>query len=577
MNSILQLSRSNLRRFIINGTYLKPNNHHNLIKRKNFSSKDSNVKSNQNSNQPPKQTPESTTNNGRNVAIAGAVITSLLGGYYLLNSSKKSKAVTKADKKDVTPKLIDDLPEEIEYLIIGGGSSAFAALRSIRAIHSKSKVIMISNDNHYPYMRPPLSKEMWFAEPDLQKQLKFRQWNDKERSLFYAEDEFYFNLKQLNETETGGSCVIRGHEVVKIDPYDQFVILDNGQTLKYGKCLLATGAKPIKSKIEEEANEQVKSRILSFKGIDDFKKVHSLVEQNKSFALIGAEFVASELACSLTRKTKGDVVQIMESEGNLLSVLPDYLGEWTSKCLKSEGIKQLTSTQVKSTDFKNNQVILNLSNGEQVKTDYLIIDNGVKPNTDLAKTSGLEVCPLTGGYLVNSELQARTNLWVAGDVASYYDERLGRRLSTYHDNALITGRLAGENMSGRKKIFYHQPIIWSDLGPKVGFEGIGLIDSRLPTIAVFTKPEKEESSSDAKKDEPEDQLAVKLPNKADDFHKGVVFYLKEGVVVGILMWNIFSKTMLARRIINENKTYEDLSELAKLFELHKNDFEDLED
>lgn len=578
MNAIL-LGRSGARRLLVNGQL-----------RNGFRQQ----RNNGNSNQPTKQVnqQQSATNQStgqakqpstnRNLAVAGIAIGGILSTYLLVNSFRKSKQTASPVPDDQSsaaapkpPKPIDDLPEEIEYLIIGGGSAAFFALRTIRARESKSKVIVVNAEDSYPYMRPPLSKELWFAEPELAKDFKFKQWNDKERSLFYAHDEFYFNLKQLKESETGGVTVLRGHKVVKIDPYDQYVILDNGQTLKYGKCLLATGSKSIKSDLEKNASDAVRQRILKFGSTDDFKHLHKLVQQNKSFVLIGSEFLASELACALSKLEKGEVVQVMESSGVLRTVLPEFLSEWTSECLQKEDIKQITSAKVKSAELQNDKVVLNLSNGQTLRTDYLIIDNGAEPNTDLAETSGLEICPLNGGLLVNAELQARTNLWVAGDVASFYDEKLGRRRVPHHDNSLITGRLAGENMSGGHKIYWHQPIMWSDLGPKVGFEAIGITDSSLPTVSVFTKPEKD--AVIAGQTAAEKELAIKLPNKTDDYHKGVVFYIRAGVVVGVLLWNVFNKTALARRVINEGKSYEDLSELAKLFELHRDNFEEEEE
>lgn len=81
---------------------------------------------------------------------------------------------------------------------------------------------------------------------------------------------------------------------------------------------------------------------------------------------------------------------------------------------------------------------------------------GVEANTELADSSDLEVDPVTGGYLVNAELEARSNLWVAGDAASFYDVRLGRRRIEHHDHAVISGRLAGENMTGAGKFIIIQ-------------------------------------------------------------------------------------------------------------------------
>lgn len=57
----------------------------------------------------------------------------------------------------------------------------------------------------------------------------------------------------------------------------------------------------------------------------------------------------------------------------------------------------------------------------------------------------------------------------------------------HHDHAVVSGRLAGENMTGAGRPYWHQSMFWSDLGPDVGYEAIGLVDSRLPTVSVFAQ------------------------------------------------------------------------------------------
>lgn len=78
----------------------------------------------------------------------------------------------------------------------------------------------------------------------------------------------------------------------------------------------------------------------------------------------------------------------------------------------------------------------------------MIVAIGAQPNTDLATASDLETEPKIGGFLVNAELEARSNVWVAGDAACFYDVKLGRRRVEHHDHAVTSGRLAGENMTG---------------------------------------------------------------------------------------------------------------------------------
>ncbi|KAG4068060.1 hypothetical protein HA402_011393 [Bradysia odoriphaga] len=141
-------------------------------------------------------------------------------------------------------------------------------------------------------------------------------------------------------------------------------------------------------------------------------------------------------------------------------------------------------------------------------------------------------------------------------------------------------------MVGKKKPFTHQSMFWSDLGPNVGYEAIGLVDATLPTIGVFAKhPENDTNTmpvENVKTSEgtdvppnadqtPSSSTIVVEPKTAsdmDNYSKGVVFYMKDEKVVGIVLWNIFNRINVARSIIAEGRKYDDLNEVAKLFEIH---------
>lgn len=253
------------------------------------------------------------------------------------------------------------------------------------------------------------------------------------------------------------------------------------------------------------------------------------------------------------------------------------------------GVNVVPNVDVVSVEeTKDKRINLKLNNGSSIETDYVVLAVGLEPNVDLAASAGLELDEVHGGYLVNSELQARNSIWIAGDACCFYDIKLGRRRVEHHDHAVVSGRLAGENMTGAGKPYWHQSMFWSDLGPDIGFEALGLIDSSLPTVGVFTKLEAEKSnesqtvSEDKSADEQvkmeekeklptqSDQSTLnvaRVPDPNDDYEKGVVFYLQKDKVVGILLWNVFNRMSIARRIINESKSYEDLSEVAKLFNI----------
>lgn len=200
--------------------------------------------------------------------------------------------------------------------------------------------------------------------------------------------------------------------------------------------------------------------------------------------------------------------------------------------------------------------------------------------------TGLEVDEKQGGFLVNAELEARSGIWVAGDASCFYDVKLGRRRIEHHDHAVVSGRLAGENMTGAKKPYWHQSMFWSDLGPDVGYEAIGIVDSSLPTVGVFAKATEKDTPKaiteatgegvrseiqELKRDpvhNKNENIVRKAPDPNDEYGKGIVFYLRDETVVGILLWNVFSRMSVARRIINEGQKYDDLNEVAKLFNLH---------
>ncbi len=160
----------------------------------------------------------------------------------------------------------------------------------------------------------------------------------------------------------------------------------------------------------------------------------------------------------------------------------------------SEGVQIIPGAHVKKAVLDNEKLLITLESNNNDKNeakwvvaDHVVVAIGIQPNIELGTASELEVDSKLGGFLVNAELQARNSIWVAGDAACFYDTRLGRRRVEHHDHAVVTGRLAGENMSGSSKSYTHQSMFWSDLGSKIGFEAIGIIDSSLKTLGVFAQ------------------------------------------------------------------------------------------
>lgn len=522
-------------------------------------------------------------------------------------SEKRRRKVVKYPRKSSL------IPKEVPYLLIGGGPASFSAFRSIKSNDPKAKCLIITEESYNPYMKPPLSKEVWYDKDRTSStQFNFKQWHGTPRSFFYEPAEFFTPIEKLNELENGGVSVATGWKVDKIDVINKIATLHDGYQIKFEKCLLATGSTPKNLEIFESADEKVTSKVLPYRTLDDFLELENNVHDPKvrNIVIIGGGFLGSELACSLAQNFDSDqkrVIQICKEKNMMAQVLPDYLCEWTTNKAKSIGVNFIGNTEVQDFEMRDGKLTLVTSDNKKVDADQVIVAVGARANTDLATVSELETEPEVGGFLVNAELEARSNLWVAGDAACFYDIKFGRRRVEHYDHAIISGRLAGENMTGARKPYKHQSMFWSDLGLDIGYEAIGIIDSKLPTVSVFLKKDekkqKEESeknvdddnkskieinplkdenmnlkketveqispniteSNDEKCDEPEEEAG----RKNYDLEKGIIFYLKNDTVVGIVLWNVFNRMSIARQVLERGTKYDELSEISKLFTMHE--------
>lgn len=78
------------------------------------------------------------------------------------------------------PQSSEDIPNYVPYLLIGSGIASFSAFRSIKTLDPKAQVLIITKENEFPYIRTPLSKEVWYDnDPQMFEQLKYKQWNGK--------------------------------------------------------------------------------------------------------------------------------------------------------------------------------------------------------------------------------------------------------------------------------------------------------------------------------------------------------------------------------------------------------------
>ncbi|XP_063724471.1 apoptosis-inducing factor 1, mitochondrial-like isoform X2 [Symsagittifera roscoffensis] len=466
--------------------------------------------------------------------------------------------------------------KKADFLIVGGGTAAFAAIKVLKDEADRNcvgNILMVTAEHHAPYMRPPLSKQLWSSSDDL----KFTNFDGKRQSILYKDESFYSDHPDVEL-----KC---DESVVKIDAASKTAVLSSGEVIQFSKCLLATGACPKDlDLLNKHPSHIVRENHSVFRTVEDFKQLKAKLRPNSKVAVIGGGYLGCELSIALAalRDKNIEVVQIIPESGYMGLVLPEFLSKWIGSKVKSMGVKFREKTRLKSVNAlfdESHAMELDLTNGEKVRADHVIVAIGVEPSTQLADSAGLEVDKKLGGFFVNSELESSApDIWAAGDACSFYDTKMKcRRRVEHHDHAVVSGKLAAKNMlssanscnekqginngnaSKSPEAFHHQSMFWGDFGDSYGYEAIGLVDSKLPVKAYF----KQGNSFVVVESGKEVQSDL-------DLSEGVLFYLDPSdreakKIVGVVCWNMFGKIPFARNIVGENFSENDTDKLIKNF------------
>jgi 3-phenylpropionate/trans-cinnamate dioxygenase ferredoxin reductase component len=373
-----------------------------------------------------------------------------------------------------------------DYLIIGGGMTADAAVRGIREADATGSVGLISAERHPPYNRPPLSKGLWKGESP--------------ESIW-------------RKTADAGAELHLGRRATGIDVGGTRVTDDRGDEHTFGKLLLATGGSPRRLPLESE-------QVIYFRTYDDYRRLRALAEHSLRFAIIGGGFIGTEIAAALRMQGR-DVVMLVPEQGLGARVFPADLSHFLVDYYRQKGVQLRMGEGMRGLRPGGGRVAVQTTTGDEFDADVVVAGLGIQPNVELAEQAGLRV---ENGIVVDEFLRtSHTDIYVAGDVANFFNPALGTRIRVEHeDNANTMGRIAGLNMAGRPTPYHHLPFFYSDLF-ELGYEAVGDTDARHETVADWKDP----------------------------FREGVVYYLKDGRVRGVLLWNTWGQVDRARALIAE--------------------------
>ena len=317
-----------------------------------------------------------------------------------------------------------------------------------------------------------------------------------------------------------------GSKVVNLDTLKKTATDDAGNIFGYEKLLLATGGSVRRL---PDASESV----IYFRTAADYLKLRSLSERGSDFVVIGGSFIGSEVAAALAMNGKR-VTMIFPSSGIGSRVYPQPLATFLNSYYQEKGVTLLASENVKSVRTAGAKTIVTTSSGTEISADGVVAGLGIQPNTGLAEQAGLAV---DNGIVVDESLRtSNPDIYAAGDVANFYSALLEKRMRVEHeDNANVMGEMAGENMAGQSAVYRHHPFFYSDLFD-LGYEAVGELDVSLDIVEDWKEP----------------------------FRKGVIYYLRDGYVRGVLLWNTWGQVDAATQLIAERAQHSRATLLGRI-------------
>lgn len=310
------------------------------------------------------------------------------------------------------------------FIIVGAGECGTRAAFALREAGFTGRITLVGAEPHLPYERPPLSK------PDSGvAQLKL--------------------ICAMEALDAGKIDYRQGVSVTAIDSHTKSVALSDGETLRYDKLLLATGARP--RLLDCPGGD----RALYFRTHADAHAIFTQARPGSRVAVIGGGLIGMELAAVL--RMKGVSVDVVEAAPKPFGrAVPKAFAETLYQRHIAEGVRFHLGQGVNAIDGEG--VIL--ADGSRVTADLVVAAVGVVPNIELAKAAGLETA---NGIVVDPCLRSSVpDIHAAGDCALVAQPGGGHIRFESWRAARAQAETAARNMVGASEAFSALSWFWSD-------------------------------------------------------------------------------------------------------------------
>jgi NADPH-dependent 2,4-dienoyl-CoA reductase/sulfur reductase-like enzyme len=354
------------------------------------------------------------------------------------------------------------------YLVVGGGMTGDAVCNGIHDVDPDGSIGLVGEEPVAPYKRPPLTKGLWKGGDE---------------------------SKIWRNVEEHGAELVLGRRIVSIDPAAHTAQDDTGEEYRYERLVLATGGTPRRLGGDD-------ADVVYYRTLEDYRRVRALSDEGARFLVVGGGFIGSEIAAAL-RSQERDVTMVFPEPGIGWRTFPPDLARFVADYYRERGVDVRSESMFESAEGY----------------DAVVAGLGIVPRTELAEAAGL---PVEDGIVVDEYGRVDGDVFAAGDVARFPIPLLGKTGRVEHeDHANTHGRTVGANAAGATEPYEHLPFFYSDLFD-LGYEAVGDLDSRQPTVELWLEPHK----------------------------KGIVAYVDDAQRPrGFLLWNVWDKLEPARELI----------------------------
>jgi NADPH-dependent 2,4-dienoyl-CoA reductase/sulfur reductase-like enzyme len=322
-----------------------------------------------------------------------------------------------------------------DYLIIGAGLAGVCACEGIREHDKKGGILLVGRELFPPYHRPQLSKKF------------LRTGSMSVEDLMHTGVQWY----SRNHVEMRLGTVVREFNIER-----RLAVLQDGQVIEFRKALLATGSRPRRPQVAGATL----GNVFYLNSARDALAIRETAAIEKNLVVIGDGLIALEATAALT-EAKCKVTLMGRQPCLWRDRLDPETSQWLTDYFEKRGVKLMLGQDLNGFEGKTILKNVQTKRGDRFPAQMALVALGADPNLELVHNTPLSS---PNGAPVNELLETdEKGIFAAGDIALFPDRIFGGVQRIQHwENAKLQGHIAGQNMTGKKRVrFEAMPLFWS--------------------------------------------------------------------------------------------------------------------